>query len=200
MTAVLSTGVACMNVRQPGRLSLPGAPGFGRLLASLLLAAGKRTVVLASRCDLVTKALASLLRGFIDVPSRLTKASGKMADIIVEGSRVFFTDGDRIYVCVRHVEGNFYFQDENGRQMCVLPIILYKYHHRQWLQYGTFVCCCYSNTSSQSGQQHSVAFPQIWLNSCCSLAAGNRLPETVRPGLACCIQLASYHGKQISCQ
>ena len=58
--------------------------------ASRFPAASKRTVVLSSRCDLITKALASLLSGFIKVFSTLTtsKASDKMADI-VEGSRVF---------------------------------------------------------------------------------------------------------------
>jgi len=46
---------------------------LGRVVpASRLLAAGKRTVVLASRCDLVTEALASLLSGFIEVLSKLT--------------------------------------------------------------------------------------------------------------------------------
>ena len=81
-----------------------GLRGFGRPLCSRLLAAGKRTVVLASRCDLVTEALARLLSGITEVLSRLTirKASGKMADII-EGSRVFFTDGGPIYVCIGYV-------------------------------------------------------------------------------------------------
>ena len=47
-----------------------------------------------------------------------SKASGKMADV-VEGSRVFFADGGPIYVCVAHIDGNFYFQDESGkRNMC----------------------------------------------------------------------------------
>ena len=50
----------------------PGARGFSQPLASGLLAASKRTVVLSSRCDLVTEALASLLSGFIEVLSRLT--------------------------------------------------------------------------------------------------------------------------------
>jgi len=88
------------------------------VLASRLLAAGKCTVVLASRCDLVTDALASLLSGFIEVLFRLTtrKACSKMADksLIVEGSRVFFADSGPIYVCDAHADGNFYFQDENG--------------------------------------------------------------------------------------
>ena len=37
--------------------------------ASRFPAASKRTVVLSSRCDLITKALASLLSGFIEVLS-----------------------------------------------------------------------------------------------------------------------------------
>jgi len=65
-----------------------------------LLAADQRTVVLVSRYDLVTEVLASLLSGIIKVLSRLTKASGKMVDIIAEGLWVFFTDGSPIYVCV----------------------------------------------------------------------------------------------------
>jgi len=73
-------------------------------------------VVLASLCDLVTEALASLLSGFIEVLFRLTtrKARGKMVDIsvIVEGSWVFFADGSPIYVC----NGSFYLQDENGKK------------------------------------------------------------------------------------
>ena len=67
-----------------------------------MLAAGKCTVVLASRCDLVTEALASLLSGFIEVLFRLTikKVCGKVADIslIVEGSWVFFADDGPIYI------------------------------------------------------------------------------------------------------
>jgi len=78
-------------------------------------------VVLASRCDLVTEVLASLLSGFIKVLSRLTKASGKMADIIAEGLRVLLTDGGPIYVCVRHAEGNFFtFTMKMVRKMCIL--------------------------------------------------------------------------------
>jgi len=52
----------------------------------LPLAAGKHSMALASHCDLVTKALTSLLGGLIEVLSRPTtrKASGKIADIIVE--------------------------------------------------------------------------------------------------------------------
>jgi len=100
--------------------NIPGARGSGQPLASRLLAAGKRTVVLASRCDLVTEALASLLSGFVEALFRLTirKARGKMADVslIVEGSRVFFADEGPIYVCIGHVDGNFYFQDENGKK------------------------------------------------------------------------------------
>ena len=89
--------------------NIPGARGSGQPLASRLLAAGKRTVVLAS-----------LLSGFVEALFRLTirKARGKMADVslIVEGSRVFFADEGPIYVCIGHVDGNFYFQDENGKK------------------------------------------------------------------------------------
>ena len=42
------------------------------VLASRLPAAAKLTVVLSSRCDLVTEALASLLSGFIEALSTLT--------------------------------------------------------------------------------------------------------------------------------
>jgi len=52
----------------------------------------------------------------------------------------------------------------------------YKHKQSQWLR-----CGCYSNTSSQSGQQRSVVFLQIWLPSRCSLADGKRLPETTCP-------------------
>jgi len=57
-----------------------------------------RTVALASRCDLVTEVLASLVSSLIKVLSRLTtrKTSGKMADIIVEESRVFVTEDGQI--------------------------------------------------------------------------------------------------------
>jgi len=74
-------------------------------------------VVLSSRCDLITEVLASLLSGFIEVLSMLTrsKASEKMADI-VEGLPVFFEDGGRIYVCGAHMDGNVYFQDESGKR------------------------------------------------------------------------------------
>jgi len=46
--------------------------GFSQPLFSRFQAACKRTVVLSSRCDLITKALASLLSGFIEVLSTLT--------------------------------------------------------------------------------------------------------------------------------
>ena len=39
---------------------------------------------------------------------------------VVEGSRVFFEDGGPIYVCVAHIDGNCYFQDENGKRYMFL--------------------------------------------------------------------------------
>jgi len=53
-------------------LRRPGVRGFSQPLFSRFQAACKRTVVLYSRCDLITKALASLLSGFIEVLSTLT--------------------------------------------------------------------------------------------------------------------------------
>ena len=112
----------CLKSSKPSRCRTnhPGVRGFSQPLFSRFQAACKPTVVLSSRCDLITKALASLLSGFIEVLSTLTTrtASDKMADII-EGSRVYFDNEGPIYVCIAHTDGNFYFQDESGkRKVC----------------------------------------------------------------------------------